>query len=217
MLLQLFRFAASLQEVGTHVCRVGLIIVLVWIGSLKLVAYEAVGIVPFVANSPLMSFFYHYPAPAYKAHMNKEGEWKPANVAWHQANHTYTFAAGLGGVIVLIGVMIALYPVWPGVSAVGSFLCFGMSLVTLSFLVTTPETWVPALGDAQHGFPYLSGSGRLVLKDTIMMGAGLVTMAQAARTFLARRVESSPVMSPKFSGWSIHVSRPLPAPRQKDK
>ena len=177
----------------------GLIIVLVWIGGLKLAAYEAVSIVPFVANSPVMGFSYRYPAPAYKAHMNKEGEWKPANVAWHHANHTYVFAASLGGVIVLIGLMIALYPLWPGVSAVGSFLCFGMSLVTLSFLLTTPETWVPALGDAQHGFPYLSGAGRLVLKDTIMMGAGLVTMAQAARTFLARRAESNPFISYHFS------------------
>ena len=32
--------------------------------------------------------------------------------------------------------------------------------VTLSFLVTTPEAWVAALGDAQHGFPYLSDAGR---------------------------------------------------------
>ena len=199
MLLQLFRFAASLQEAGIHVCRVGLVIVLVWIGCLKLVAYEAVGIVPFVANSPVMSFFYHYPAPIYKVRMNKEGELKPANVAWHQANHTYTFAAGLGGIIVLIGAMIALYPILPGVSALGSFLCFGMSLVTLSFLLTTPETWVPALGDAQHGFPYLSGAGRLVLKDAIMMGAGLATMAQAARKFLARRAEPNAVLTAAFS------------------
>ena len=27
-----------------------------------------------------------------------------------------------------------------------------MSLVTLSFLITTPESWVPNLGDSEHGF-----------------------------------------------------------------
>ncbi len=27
-----------------------------------------------MANSPLMSFFYHYPAPEYRAYMNKEGK-----------------------------------------------------------------------------------------------------------------------------------------------
>ena len=62
-----------------------------------------------------------------------------------------------------------------------------MALVTLSFLVTTPESWVPALGDAQHGFPYLSGRGRLVIKDVIMMGGALVTMADSARASLRRR------------------------------
>jgi 2-polyprenyl-6-methoxyphenol hydroxylase-like FAD-dependent oxidoreductase len=31
-----------------------------------------------------------------------------------------------------------------------------------AFLITTPEAWVPAVGDAAHGFPYLSGVGRHV-------------------------------------------------------
>ncbi len=74
--------------------------------------------------------------------------------------------------------------------AVGSFLVFVMSFVTLSFLVTTPECWVPALGDAQHGFPYLSGAGRLVVKDAIMMGAALVTMADSAKAYLRKRSAS---------------------------
>jgi hypothetical protein len=32
------------------------------------------------------------------------------------------------------------------------------------FAITTPEFWVPPLGDMNHGFPYLRGAGRLVLK-----------------------------------------------------
>lgn len=183
-------YAAGLERAGIQVTRVGLIIVLVWIGGLKAFKYEAAGIVPFVANSPVMNFFYKYEAPEYKKHMNREGEYKPENIAWHQENRTYTFSYGLGAVIVLIGILIALYPLFPGVSAIGSFLCFGMSLVTLSFLITTPETWVPALGDAEHGFPYLSGAGRLVIKDVIMMGASLVTMAEAAKVYLKRKAET---------------------------
>ncbi|MES2646040.1 MAG: DUF417 family protein, partial [Bacteroidota bacterium] len=149
--------------------------------------YEAVGIVPFVANSPAMNFFYKYDPPEYKQHMNKEGELKPGNIAWHQENNTYLFSYGLGTVIVLIGVMIALYPLLPAVSAIGSLLAIIMSLVTLSFLVTTPETWVPSLGDSEHGFPYLSAAGRLVIKDVIMLGAAVVTMAQAAKKYLQRQ------------------------------
>src|SRR4029077_21043742 len=80
--------------------------------------------------------------------------------------------------------LIALHPWLPRVSAVGSFLVFVMSFVTLSFLITTPEVWVPPLGSSEHGFPLLSGAGRLVIKDAIMMGAALVTMADSAKAHL---------------------------------
>jgi uncharacterized membrane protein YkgB len=90
-------------------------------------------------------------------------------------------------VIVLYGLLLCLHPWLPQAAALGSFLVVIMSFVTLSFLVTTPECWVPPLGDAHHGFPYLSGRGRLVVKDAIMMGAALVTMADSAKSYLSRR------------------------------
>ena len=114
----------------------------------------------------------------------------PENRTWHEMNRTYEFAYGLGSVIVLYGLLLCLHPWLPQTAAVGSFLVFVMSFVTLSFLVTTPECWVPPLGDAQYGFPYLSGAGRLVIKDTIMAGAALVTMADSAKAYL-RKQESS--------------------------
>jgi len=169
-----------------HALRVGLIVVLVWIGGLKAAPYEADGIVPFVANSPAMRFFLQRPAPEYQAHMNKEGQLVAANRAWHEANGTYRFAYGLGAVIVVLGLLIAAHWWRPEIGALGSFLVVGMSVVTLSFLVTTPESWVPNLGDAHHGFPYLSGRGRLVVKDLIMLGAALVTMSDSAATYLQR-------------------------------
>ena len=174
-----------MDGVGIAVTRVGLVVVLVWIGGLKVARYEADGIVPFVANSPFMSFFYADPTH-YAEHRNPEGKLVPENRKWHEANGTYPFALGLGAVIVLYGVLITLHPWLPQVAAIGSFLVFVMSLVTLSFLVTTPECWVPNLGDSAHGFPYLSGAGRLVIKDAIMMGAGLVTMADSAQRYLER-------------------------------
>lgn len=182
---KLFEAAAKMDRVGIAVTRLGLIIVLVWIGGLKVARYEADGIVPFVANSPFMSFFYAHPGE-YKQHKNPEGAVVPENRAWHEANGTYPFALGLGAVIVLYGLLLCLHPWLPQAAAVGSFLVFVMSFVTLSFLITTPECWVPNLGDTVHGFPYLSGAGRLVIKDAIMMGAALVTMADSARVYLAR-------------------------------
>jgi hypothetical protein len=112
-----------------------------------------------------MSFLYRHPAGEYRQHRNREGELVPANREWHQRNGSYAFAYGLGSVIVAFAVMVSLHPWLPQVSTLGSFLVFGMSLVTLWFLVTTPECRVPALGSPEHGFPLLSGAGRLVIKD----------------------------------------------------
>ena len=187
----LFRLAARADRLGMHALRAGLVVVLVWIGSLKVAPYEADGIVPFVANSPVMSFFYSYDAPEYREHVNKEGELIPANRAWHEANGTYWFSWLLGSVIVLYGLLVAGGWWRPELGVVGGFLVVVMSLVTLSFLITTPESWVPALGDVHHGFPWLSGKGRLVIKDVIMLGGAIVTMADSAKAWIARREASA--------------------------
>lgn len=185
-LTRALELAASVDRWAIPMLRLGLIIVLLWIGGLKAFPYEADGIIPFVANSPFMSFLIGFPEQ-YAAHMNPEGVLNEANRAWHTANGTYLFSYGLGLVIVSFGLMLCLHRWKPEIAALGSFLVVGMSVVTLSFLVTTPETWVPALGDAHHGFPYLSGRGRLVVKDVIMLGAALVTLADSAKLSLARR------------------------------
>jgi reactive chlorine resistance protein C len=182
----LYAKVAGLDRFGMGLLRLGLVIVLVWIGGLKFANYEADGIVPLVANSPVMRFLYKYPAPEYKHFMNKEGEVVPAHHAWHESNGTYPVSYGLGVVIVGIGILIALHPLRPELAAVGSFLLIGMACTTLSFLVTTPEVWVPALGESTHGFPYLAGGGRLIVKDSIMLGAAVVTLADSARAYLRR-------------------------------
>ena len=184
---RILTIASSLDRVGMALLRMGLVIVLFWIGGLKFATYEADSIVPLVANSPLTSFLYHHPAPEYKHYINKEGELKPVNREWHQSNGTYLVSYGLGVIIMSLGILIALYPVRPELSAIGSFLLIFMALTTLSFLITTPEAWVPALGDSNHGFPFLSGVGRLVVKDSIMLGAAFLTMTDAARESLRRR------------------------------
>jgi uncharacterized membrane protein YkgB len=58
---KIYAKAASFDRFGLGLVRLGLVVVLVWIGGLKFARYEADGIVPLVANSPLMSFFYHHP------------------------------------------------------------------------------------------------------------------------------------------------------------
>src|SRR3954453_3406902 len=77
-----------LKSIGMHVARYGLAIVLLWIGGMKFTAYEAEGIRPLVANSPLMSWAYRV--------ISVGG-----------------FSSLLGVVEIAIGVLIALRPVWP--------------------------------------------------------------------------------------------------------
>ena len=186
-----FELAANADQIGLAVTRIGLIIVLIWIGGLKAFHYEDEGIVPFVANSPFMRFVYPESSVDYRQHMSREGELNFANREWHEQNRTYGFAHVLASIIVGLGLMIALHPWLPQVSALGSLLVFGMSVVTLSFLITTPECWVPALGSSEHGFPLLSGAGRLVIKDAIMAGAALVTMADSAKAYLQKSKSAS--------------------------
>jgi len=61
-----------------------------------------------------------------------------------------------------------------------------MACSTLSFLVTTPEAWVSGPGNSVHGFPFLALPGLLVVKDSIMLGAAILTMADSAKTYLKR-------------------------------
>jgi len=177
--------AAGLDRFGFAMLRLGLVLVLCWIGGLKAANYEAEGIVPFVANSPLMSFFYHYPAPEYRE-QNPAGGLNIASHEWNVRNGTYVFSYGLGVVIVGLGLLIALHPLLPELAAVGSFLVILMSLTTLSFLVTTPEAWVSGPGTTVHGFPFLALPGLVVAKDSIMLGAAILTMADSAKVYLRR-------------------------------
>lgn len=187
---KLFTILATSQSRFVHLARISIFIVMAWIGGLKAFQYEADGIVPFVANSPLMSFFYNKEAPEYKNYKNPEGKTVDKNIEWHKANGTYVFSYGLGAVIIIIGILTLLGIWFARIGVIGGLLTFGMSLVTLTFLITTPEVYVPDLGGdfptPEYGFPYLSGAGRLVIKDVIMMAAGLICASESARRILLK-------------------------------
>lgn len=178
---------AHSQKKFINVLRVSVFIVMAWIGGLKGFHYEAEGIVPFVANSPFMSFFLTKKvsdADNYKFHKNKEGEIVPDNIKWHEANGSYIFSYALGSFIIGIGILVILGIFYPKIGLLSGILTAGMSFVTLSFLITTPEAWVPDLGGPDYGFPFLSGAGRLVIKDIIMCGVGLVIASDSARKII---------------------------------
>ncbi|MGL5789209.1 MAG: DUF417 family protein [Bacteroidales bacterium] len=178
--------AAATQKIGINLIRVAILIIFVWIGGLKFWNYEAEGIVPFVANSPFMSFFYANQAPEYKSYKLKEGEFDKTKQEWHKENRTYVFSYGLGILIMSIGILTFLGVFSPRLGVIGATLAIIMTLGTLSFLFTTPEVWVPDLGSGEYGFPLLSGAGRLVIKDTVILAGALVVLSDSARQFLTQ-------------------------------
>lgn len=180
------QFISKLDTLGTHLMRLAIAVVFLWIGALKFAPYEADSITPFVANSPFMSFFYEHPED-YKAHLTHEGELNAEKRVWQTANNTYIFSNGLGVVEILIGLLVLSNQISRRAGLLGGALAFGTPLVTLTFLLTTPEAWVPDLGDGEHGFPFLSGAGRLVLKDLLMLAGALPVMADSARQLLQER------------------------------
>jgi uncharacterized membrane protein YkgB len=151
--------AALLTRAGAATIRYGLVLILLWIGGMKFTAYEAEGIRPFAENSPL--FAWTYPLLGVQGLSNL-----------------------LGAVEIAVGLLIALRPWRPGLSAAGSLLAVGMFLSTLSFLVTTPAAWVAESG----GFPAIAVPGQFLLKDAVLLGAALWSAGEAwgAATTCAR-------------------------------
>ena len=143
--------SSQVEAVGRELARYGLVVVVGWIGLMKFTAYEAEGIRPFVANSPLMSWVYGL--------MSVRG-----------------FSAVLGVVEVSVAALIVARPFAPRASLVGSALAVGMFLTTLSFLFTTPGVWETSLG----GFPALSAiPGQFLIKDLALLGISLWALGDA--------------------------------------
>jgi len=142
-------FGPRLQALGKALVRYGLVLILVWIGAMKFTTYEAKGIEPLVASSPLMSWLYSL--------LNQQAV---SNM--------------LGATEITTGLLIALRPLSAKASAVGGALAVVTFLTTLTFLFSLPG-WEKSLG----GFPALSGSGGFLLKDLVLLGAAVWTLGES--------------------------------------
>lgn len=142
----------TLENLGGAVIRYGLVAVLLWIGLLKFTAYEAEGIQPLVANSPLFSWAY-------------------------KVMSVQAFAMVLGVIEIALGILIALRAVAPKLSGFGSIAAAIMFLLTLTFALTTPGVWQPG-----YGFPFPSPfPGQFLAKDLVLLGAALWSAGEALR------------------------------------
>lgn len=144
--------AHTFEKVGAAVIRYGLAIILLWVGLLKFTAYEAEGIQGLVANSIFFSWAY-------------------------AVFSVRTFAAIIGTIEIVLGLMILTRPIAPRISAFGSLGAIIMFLITLSFVLTTPGVWQPG-----YGFPFPSPMpGQFLAKDLLSLGAAIWTAGEALR------------------------------------
>ena len=143
---------SMIETAAGFLARYGLVIVIGWIGALKFTSYEAQGIQPLVANSPLMSWLY-------------------------DIFTVNTFSSLLGVFELVTAVLIAIKPFSPKLSIVGSIMAVGLFATTISFLATTPGIGEPAAG----GFPALSMTGQFLIKDVALLGLSAWTLADSVR------------------------------------
>lgn len=144
------RAESALADIGGNAARYGLVVVLGWIGALKFTSYEAHGIEPLVANSPLMSWVY-------------------------DIFSVTAFSSMLGVLELATAALLAVKPWLPRLSALGSVVAIGLFVATLSFLFTTPGVGEASAG----GFPVLSSTGQFLIKDVALIGISLWTLADA--------------------------------------
>jgi uncharacterized membrane protein YkgB len=135
--------------VGRYLGRYALVVVIAWIGALKYTGYEAAAIQPLIAHSPIFSWLYSILS-------------------------VRDFAAVLGSLEIVAALLIAIRPLAPRISVIGSAMGILLFLGTLSFLFTTPGV------TAASGFPVLSAlPGQFLLKDLVLVTASLWTLGDS--------------------------------------
>jgi reactive chlorine resistance protein C len=130
-----------------------LVIVFLWFGAMKFTSYEANGIAPFIAHSPIMS--------------------------WLHLLFGVQGASYVIGVIELstAGALIA-GAFNPLASALGAAMSCLTYLITLSFFLSTPGVAEPTAG----GFPAISAPiGQFLLKDLVLLAASVCLLLASLR------------------------------------
>lgn len=145
--------ADRLIALSRTVLRFTLVLVFLWIGAMKFTAYEAGAIEGLVASSPFLSFL-----------LDLFGQRGTANL--------------IGVVEIATALLLALGVRVRLAGLIGAALAGATLLVTLTFLVSAPPSFVADLG----GFPALSVvPGQFLIKDAVLFAAAFSLFAEGLR------------------------------------
>lgn len=150
----------KIENWGFWIIRYGLVLIFLWIGLLKFLPFEAAAINPLVSNSPFMSWM-----------LMVFGDQGTSNVI---------------GIIELITAFLLAARPWSAIAcALGSAMAIITSLLTLSFILSTPG-WEPTVG-----FPALSPiPGQFLLKDVLILGGGLWSLGESLKVVYGYRANN---------------------------
>ncbi|MBO6503537.1 MAG: DUF417 family protein [Kordiimonadaceae bacterium] len=127
---------------ANEIMLIGLILVLGWIGAMKFTGPEAEGVWPLLTGSPVFN--------------------------WWLTDFGKQMASNIIGVVELITVILLTGHWWNRKAyEVGLLISAATFVVTLSFLLTFPQSW-------SGGFPNLSGTGHFLLKDAVLLAATFI-------------------------------------------
>jgi len=148
--------AVQVGWLAAGVMRYGLVLIFLWFGCMKFTSYEATGVAPLIANSPLVGW-------------------------WHTLLGIQGASTMLGVIEITTGVLLAARIPWPLLSAAGGAMAAFAFLITLSFFLSTPGVAEPLAG----GLPAISAeTGQFLLKDIGLLGAAIWLSGEALRGHL---------------------------------
>jgi uncharacterized membrane protein YkgB len=148
---QTSRTGATIATFGGGMLRYGLVGILLYLGAFKFTATEAEAIRPLMETSPFLSWLY-------------------------LVTSTQGASNAIGAAELIIAVLLALRPVAPRLTAIGSVGAIFMFLTTLSFLVTMPGIWESA---PDFPLPLPNIVGWFLLKDLFLLGAAVWSLGEA--------------------------------------
>ena len=134
--------------------RWALVMIFLWFGGMKFTSYEANGIAPFIAHSPIMS--------------------------WLHTTFGVQGASYVIGVIELATAVALTVGAFNGfASALGAAMSCLTYIMTLSFFLTTPGVAERTAG----GFPAISAPiGQFLLKDLVLLAASVCLLRASVQT-----------------------------------
>lgn len=157
-------YAKPFIQDPTMLLRWSLVIVFLWFGGMKFTGYEALGIAPFIANSPFMNWL-------------------------HSAFGIDGASAVIGTLELATAAALAAGSFHRGTAVLGALMSCATYAITLSFFASTPGVSEPTAG----GFPAISAPiGQFLLKDLVLLAASGVLLQTALQAWSASRRATRP-------------------------